>query len=168
MIRILRLSILLLIPFIFWASSYTFPEMLDPNNIKYLSAIVTILWVMCLAFFVKLDGLSNLTSLNSKNLYILDILLKNTRKKIWWVLIAGLICGVLIWVISSAGLGYDNHIIALLVGILFGVSVSYLSVIPFWFNELQSFQDNLKIREAKKTKMEMTVKKLSQFNNKVT
>lgn len=70
------------------------------------------------------------------------------------------ICSIAIWIITGIDTPYDDHTIAVFVGTLFGICISYLVIFPFWINELQSFQDKLKISEAKKEKQKSIVKQL--------
>jgi len=165
MIRSIRLSVLLLIPLFFWGGSYVAPSLLAAENLKLLAAIITVLWGMDFVFFKKLGLLTNLDSLNSRDLEILNIRLDHIRRRVWAMALLCLLCSILIWIITSINTPYDEHTIALMVGILFGICVSYIAVFPFWFNELQSFQDKLKTTEAKKTKQDSILKQFVDANN---
>ena len=152
-------------PLLFWGGSYVVPSLLRVENLQLLSTIITILWGMDFVFFQKLGALTNLNALNSRDLEILNLRLDHIRKRVWMMAIVCLSCSMLIWFITSIDTPYDDHVIALIVGILFGICISYLIVFPFWFNELQSFQDKLKITEAKKVKQDLILQQLADEKN---
>jgi hypothetical protein len=161
MIRLIRLSVIFISPALFWAGSYVFPSLLQAENLRLLSGIITALWAMDFIFFQRLGSLTNLNSLGSKDLENLNFRFVHIRQRVWWMAIVCLFCSILIWIITGGELVEDTHTMSLYVGVLFGICISYLAVFPFWFNELQAFQDRLKVSEAEKAKRDAALKQLT-------
>lgn len=161
MIRLIRLFSILVCPVLFWVASYVFPSLLKAENLRLLSGIITALWAMDFIFFQRLGSITNLNSLSSRDLENLNFRFAHIRKRVWWMAAVCLVCSILIWMITSGELVKDIHALSIYVGILFGICISYLALFPFWFNELQSFQDHLKVTEAEKTKRDLALKQLA-------
>lgn len=155
---------MIIIPLVFWWVSYVVPSLVHPENLRLLAGIVTVLWTVDFVFFKKLGDISHLNLLSSKDLDNLGIRLSHIRKRVWWMAGWCLFCSIQIWIITGGELVEDVHLMALYVGALLGICASYLAVFPFWFNELQAFQDRLKIMEAEQKKRDQTLK---QFANAI-
>lgn len=158
MIRRIRISILVLVPILFWYVSDAFPSLVKAENLRLLSGIITVIWATILWFFQRLGSLTNVDSLPSSQLQTLELRFEYTRHRVWWMAGVSLVSSFLIWAISSGELVTDVRLMALFVGVLFSFCVSYLVIFPFWFNELQAFQDKLKINAAEKSKRESEMK----------
>lgn len=67
-------------------------------------------------------------------------------------------CSLSIWVLSSPNLIANVELRALAIGFLFSVCVSYMVIFLFWTDDLQNFQDSLKIAAAEKAKRDAELK----------
>lgn len=161
MIRMIRIAILLVIPLLFWGGAHVAPDLMESDNLKLLTAVVTFLWGLDFFFFQRLGSLTNLNSVGSKNLAILEERFKQIRSRVWYMAAVCCACSALIWFITSSNVIQSATVVALLIGGLFAICVQYIAVFPFWFNELQEFQDKLKVREAEKSKQESALKQMA-------
>lgn len=161
MIRMIRISILLIVPIMFWGGSYLVPSVLKSENLTLLAGIVTALWGLDFIFFQKLGAVTNLNLLSSRDLALLNDRFSHIRQRVWYMAGICFSCSLLIWLIAAGQLISDVHVIAIVVGFLFAICIQYIAVFPFWFNELQAFQDRLKTSEAEKTKRDSMLKQMA-------
>lgn len=162
MIRRIRIGIILCVPVLFWYASGTFPSLVKAENLRLLSGISTVIWALVLLFFQRIGSLTNFEALPSSQLQTLEFRFAYTRQRIWWMAGVSLVCSFLIWGIgSSSDIVPNTQVMAALIGTLFAICVSYLVIFPFWFNELQAFQDKLKISASEKAKREAELKSFS-------
>jgi hypothetical protein len=131
-----------------------------------LSGLVTILWALEFHFFRKLGDVSAIQGITSKEHERLVVKLVALRKRIWWVGGIGLICSISIWILAALSLPVTSPIYASMVGVLVGISFSYLILIPGWFNESQNFIDEARRQEAMKKKLADTTKLLDTSQKK--
>ena len=162
MIRITRLAVLLLVPILFWGASYVAPNLVHADNLRLLATVVTVPWVLDFVFFQRLGSLTNLNALDSRNLERLNDRLAHIRKRVWWMAGICMVCSGLIWFLAAGQMLADPHHLALAIGFCVGICAQYLVVFPFWFNELQAFQDRLRTRDAKNAKKETVLKQMAE------
>lgn len=148
MFKVLRLLTLLITPLVFWGAWYVVPDLLDAQGLRWLSGIVTILWGLEFYFFQRLGGVSAVDGLSSKEHERLVLRLASIRRRVWWIGGIGLACALLIWLMAAMQLPASSPIYAALVGILFGISLSYLILIPGWVNESQGFVDEVRRQDV--------------------
>lgn len=147
-IRFIRVSVILLVPLVFWGFSYVLPSITKPENLRYLTAIITVLWTVAIYFLKRLNEIPNQDWLTSREVEKLTMRTAQIDKKTWRMLIVCAFCSVLIWPITADEVMNSPHLTALFVGILVGICASYLAVFPFWIKELQAFENDLKIKAA--------------------
>ena len=153
MLKALRILVLVVTPLIFCAAWYLAPTLLSAEALRWLSGLVAVLWALEFYFFRKLGDVSAVQGITSKEHERLVIKLSLLRKRIWWVGGIGLICSVIIWVLATLSLPATSPIYASMVGVLVGISLSYLILLPGWFNESQEFIDEARRQEASKKKL---------------
>ena len=166
MIRLLRIGTLFVVPILFWYGAAIFPILVTSENLRFLGSIVSICWVIDFAFLQKIGNLTNLEAIGSADLRELNFKLANIRHRVWWMAGICLTCSILIWFVTAVDSIYDVRVIAFFVGILFSIVLSYLVVLPFWFNELQAYQDSLKSKSAEKFKRDTQVKMMNETAKK--
>ncbi|MFZ4537826.1 MAG: hypothetical protein ACOYNV_16105 [Propionivibrio sp.] len=149
-------------PLLFFAAWHVMPAVLDSDGLRWLSGIVTILWALEFYFFQRLTAVSMVDGLSSKEHERLILRLASLRKRVWWVGGIGLSCALLIWLLASSGLPLSSPVYAAMAGILFGVSLSYLILIPGWIGESQHFVDRVKYRDSMAKKRDDAVKAMSE------
>lgn len=148
MLKALRLLTLLLTPVAFWAAWYIVPGVLDAQGLRWLSGIVTVLWGLEFYFFQRLGAASSVSGLSSKEFERLVLRLAAIRRRVWWIGGIGLICALTIWLLTALQLPLSSPLYAAAVGVLFGICLSYLILIPGWVNESQKFIDEARRQEA--------------------
>lgn len=144
MLKLLRWFLLLAMPAVFWAAWYIVPNILEANGLRVLSGIVTILWGLEFWFFQRLSVLSSLDGLSSREGERLVHRLAAIRRRIWWIGGIGLASSLCIWLLVEMKLPMSSPIYAAMVGVLFGISLSYLILIPGWVGETQDFVDQVR------------------------
>lgn len=160
MIKLARISILLVTTLLFWAGSHIAPSLTQAENLRFLAAIITILLTVSLYFFRKLGSINNLELLDSRELEYFAFRSRDIRRKVWWMVGWGFLCSFLIWVVTGIEMPFDSHKVAAIIGFLFACCIYYLAIFPFWLNELQTFQDKLKIKMAMKSRQDLLLKQL--------
>lgn len=153
MLKALRLLVLIVTPLIFCAAWYLAPSILNAEALRWLSGLVAVLWALEFYFFRKLGEVSAAQGITSKEHERLVNRLSLLRKRIWWIGGIGLACSVVIWILATLGLPATSPIYASMVGVLVGISLSYLILLPGWFNESQEFIDEARRQEALKKKL---------------
>lgn len=148
MLKLARLIVLIATPIFFWGAWYYAPSLLEADGLRWLSGVVTILWALEFYFFRKLGDVSAVQGISTREHERLVLRLASIRKRVWWIGGIGLICALTMWVMSALKLPLSSPIYAGLVGVLFGISLSYLILIPGWFNESQEFIDEARRRDA--------------------
>lgn len=160
MLKIFRLLILLVTPLLFWGAWYVVPGLLDTTGLRWLSGVVTVLWGLEFYFLQRLSSVSAVDGLTSKEHQRLVLRLATIRRRVWWIGGVALACSLLIWVLTALQLPLSSPIYAALVGVLFGISLSYLILIPIWVNESQSFIDKVQEQSAASKKRSELIKNL--------
>lgn len=161
MLKALRLLTLFVTPLLFWGAYYVVPNLLDREGIKWLAGIVTILWGLEFYLFQRLTVVSAVDGLSSREHERLVHRLASIRRRIWWIGGVGLFCSLLIWVFAYMQLPAASPVYAAMVGVLFGISLSYLILIPGWVNESQHFIDEVKRQDVLTKKRAETVKAMA-------
>ena len=123
------------------------PGLLDPEGVRWMSGLFVILWALELVFFNKITALQ-IDGLSSKEHERLVLRMAAIRRRVWWIGGIALTCAILLWVMSSIHLPQSSPFYAAMVGVLFGICLSYLLLIPFWMNESQSFIDTVKKNDS--------------------
>lgn len=150
--KAIRLAVLISAPMFFWAAWYIAPALLEAEGLKWLSGLVTLLWGLEFYFFRRLSEVSNVQGITTKEHERLVLRLARLRKRVWWIGGIGFVCSSLIWLLAALKLPATSPFYASLVGILVGISISYLILIPGWLNETQEFIDKTRQIEAIKKK----------------
>lgn len=156
MLKFLRLGILLLCPLLFGAAWYLLPALLASEAVRWLSAVFTAVWGLELLFFRRLSEVSAVSGLSTREHERLAMRLAAIRKRVWWIGAIGLACSALNWLLAMLELPASSPLYAAAVGMLFGISVSYLVLVPAWFNESQAFIDKVRLQaETEKRRQEV-------------
>lgn len=161
MLKLLRISILTISTLAFWAAWYGMPELLTPESVKWLSAIFTVLWGLELLFFRRLNEVSNVSGLSTREHERLVIRLEKIRRRIWWIGCIGMASALLNWFLAALGLPSSSAAYAAMAGALFGISLSYLVLIPFWFSETQQFIDAARLQAETQKRRDEAVKNIT-------
>lgn len=161
MLKALRLLTLFITPAFFWGAWYVLPGILTTENLRWLSGVVTILWGFEFYFFQRLSQVSSVDGLSSREHERLVLKLASIRRRVWWIGGIGLMSSICIWLLAAVGLPMDSPIYASLVGVLLGISLSYLILIPGWLNESQHFIDDARKRDVFAKRREESVKNLT-------
>lgn len=148
MLKLARILAILCTPLAFWAAWYVVPDLLAAGGLRWLSGIVTVLWALELYFFQRLSTVSGVEGLTSAEHQRLVYRLASIRRRVWWIGGVGLVCAVSIWLLVEMKLPMSSPTYAAMVGVLFGISISYLILIPGWMNESQAFVDEVKRQDV--------------------
>lgn len=160
MLKALRLLTLFVTPLVFWGVWHVAPDVLDAQGLRWLSSIVPALWGLEFYFFRRLDAVSSVDGLSSREHERLVLRLAEIRRRVWWIGGIGFFCALMIWILAALQLPTSSPTYAAAVGVLFGISLSYLILIPVWFNESQSFLDEVRRQDALTKKRADIVKDL--------
>ena len=152
MLKIVRLLVLVTTPLFFWGAWHVAPELLDADGHKWLSGLVALLWGLEFYFFRKLSEVSAVQGITSKEHERLIFKLASFRKRVWWIGGIGFVCSAVIWLLAASKLPMTSPFYASMVGVLVGISISYLILIPGWLNETQEFIEKARQAEALKKK----------------
>lgn len=166
MLKALRLLTILFTPLLFWGAWYVVPGVLDAEGLRWLSGIVTVLWALEFYFFQRLSAVSSVDGLSSKEHERLVWRLASIRRRVWWIGGIGLVCSLLIWILAAMQLATSSPLYAALAGVLFGISLSYLILIPGWVNESQHFIDEVRRQDLLTKKRADTSKTLQSGKSK--
>lgn len=157
-LKILRLLTLIITPLTFLGAWYVVPGILDATGLRFLSGVVTFLWGLEFYFFQRLSTISAVDTLSSSENNRLLLRLATLRKRVWWIGGMGLISALLLWFMTAMELPMTSPVYATMVGVLLGISLSYLILIPGWLNESQRFIDEIKRRDVLTKKRAEAVK----------
>lgn len=161
MVRSIRLLVLLASTLAFWGAWYVFPKIFESVRLSSLVAVGVAVWTADLFFLRKLGELSSLSGLSNGERDRLLAKLDNLRMRVWWTGFIGLFCTALIWIFVSTGLAAESPFNAAALGFFVGVPLSFLVLIPFWFNEVQRFIERVSHDKAIKESQEAEITKLT-------
>lgn len=161
MIQTVRLLIIVFCPALLWLGWVASPELISPANMRYLAGVFVAVWGLTFHFFRKSAELSGLQGLNGREQERVVWLLADIRKRIWWMGGIGLIAGCLVWLIGSSPAITSSPVAPIAIGLLVGIGLSYLAILPGWFNELYAFMDQVKLREDRKRRTESALKQIA-------
>jgi len=147
-LKAFRLLAIFATPLVFWAAWYVVPDLLAANGLRWLSGLVTVLWGLEFYFFQRLSAVSSVDGLSSKEHERLVLRLAAIRRRVWWIGGIGLACALCIWALVEMKLPMSSPLYAAAVGVLFGISISYLILIPAWVNESQHFIDEVRRQDV--------------------
>jgi len=134
----------------FWGAWYLFPKVLESARLASLVAVGAMVWTADLFFLRKLGELSSLDGLGNSERDRLLTKLDDLRMRVWWTGVVGLLCTAVIWVLVNTGLAAVSPLYAAALGFVVGVALSFLVLIPFWFNEVQRFIERVNHDKAVK------------------
>lgn len=161
MLVFIRLLIIALTPALLWLGWAMSPELISASNMRYLGGVFVAVWGMAFHFLRKIADLSALPGLSGREQERLVWLLADIRRRIWWIAGVGLIAGGLVWFVSSVPDYSRTAMAPLSIGLLVGIGLSYLIILPGWFNELHAFTDSVRLREDKKKRAEAALKQIA-------
>ncbi len=167
MLFLLRLSIILTAPFLLWLGWSTSPDLISSGNMRYLGGIFIGVWGFAFHFLRKSAELSGLPGLSGREQERLIWQLAEIRRRVWWIGGIAIVSGFLVWLIGSMPTLAELPIAPLSIGLLVGIGVSYVIVIPRWFNEIYAFADVIRLREDKKRRTESAIKQIGEGKKKV-
>lgn len=162
MLKILRLMIILLAPALLWLGWSISPALISPENMRYLGGIFIAVWGLSFHFLAKSSELSNVTGLSGLEHARLVAKMGQIRSRVWWIGGVLLISSFLLWVIGSMSSLADSPIAPISIGLLVGFGLSYLILIPGWYNELHSFTDTIRLRNENKRRTEVAIKQIEE------
>lgn len=152
MLTAFRLISLLITPVVFWGAWYFLPDLLTKEWLQWLSGIGGVLWALELYFLERLGSVTAVQGLTTRERERLLLRAAVVRRRVWWIGIVALACAGLIWLMAAMDLPTSSPLYAALVGVLFGINLSYLVLIPAWLNESQEFIERLNHEEQTKAK----------------
>ena len=162
MLVFIRLLIIGVMPALLWLGWSMSPELISASNMRYLGGVFVVVWGMAFYFLRKIADLSGLTGLSGREQERLVWLLADIRRRIWWIGSIGLIAGCLVWFVGSVPDYSRTAMAPVSIGLLVGIGLSYLVILPGWFNELHAFTDSVRLREDKKRRAEAALKQISE------
>lgn len=166
MLRYLRLAAIAGSTIGFWGAWYLFPALFHTSQLSYLGGISAVVWGMDLLFLRKLAEVSALAGLTNRERERLIEKLKNIRHRIWWIGGVCLLAALVIWMLVATELVGTSAVYAAFLGFLVGVVLSFLILIPSWFDELQGFIDRVNQERALKASQETELQELASHNGK--
>lgn len=161
MLQVLRLTVILTMPVVLWAGWRVAPDLISIANMRYLGAVFTLVWAIALLFLTKTADLSGLSGLSGHEHEKLMLRLAHIRRRVWWIGGIALTCAVLVWFVGSFPEAEASPLAPLSVGFLVGVGLSYLLVLPGWFNELYAFMDTIRLRNERNKRTESALKQIN-------
>lgn len=160
MLQLLRVAIILTTPALFWLGWSIAPELISAGNMRYLGALFIGVWGLAFHFLRKSADLSSLPGLSGREQQRIVWKLAEMRRRVWWIGGISIVLGFLIWLVGAISDLSGSAGAPLSIGLLVGVGISYLVVLPGWFNELLAFADTLRLREDKKRRTETALKQI--------
>lgn len=145
MLRLLRLGLIAVCALGFWGAWHIAPGLLSPQALYYFLGIWVPTWGLALHFYRKLSELSNLKELKARPNHRLNLVLPEIRGRVWWLASIGALSSLALWLLASADMTRESSGFALAAGLLVGFELSYLVILPFWFNEIHSFIEKVKL-----------------------
>lgn len=141
---------------------YIAPELLDSTAIRYLTGIVAILWSLELYFYRQLGELTKQEGLNARQRERLLLRTSEIRRRVYWIGCIGLATSILLWTLASFSLPSSSPLYAALTGVLVGISISYIVLLPSWFEEISDFVDRIRHSEQTSKQRDAAVKKFDE------
>lgn len=146
MLKAIRVLLLVVTPLVFLAVWHLKPALLEPSGLRFLSGIVSVLWALEVFVLQRLAAAGDVQGLSSREHERLTLRLASIRRRVWWVGGVGLASSLLLWLMAALDLAASSPLYAFMAGLLFGVTLSYLILVPVWHNETQHFIDEMKRR----------------------
>lgn len=161
MLRVARLLVIICVPLLFWMGWWVSPSLVSPENMRFLGAIFVLVWGISFHFLRRCSELSNLSGLNGREHERLVFKLGQIRLRVWWIGAIALVSSFLIWLIGSMSGTATGEFAPIAIGVLVGISLSHLIVIPGWFNEIYAFTDKVRLCEERKKRAEAALKQIA-------
>ena len=147
-------------PALLWLGWTIAPDILSSSNLRFLASIFAIVWVLDFHFVQKSSDLMNLPGLTSRELERLRDRLSTIRKRVVWVGVVAFICAVLVWFVGTVPHAKWPWFAPVAIGLLIGVGLSYLVVVPGWITEIHAFSDRVREREGRKKRTDDAIARL--------
>jgi len=153
-----RLIAIVVIALLFWCAWYVVPDLLATDKLRWLSGVVTVLWALEFYVLQRLSAVSAVEGLTSKEHERLVLRLASIRRRVWLISVMCLVCAVTTWLLAELRLPMSSPLYAAMMGLLLGISVSYLILVPGWVNESQAFIDEARRQDVLVKRRQETVK----------
>lgn len=159
--KLFRLVVLVSMPLLFLVAWHIIPELLGATSLRWMSGIVTFLWGLEIFFFQRLLTITPSENLSGKENGLLLWKLRDIRKRVWWIGSVSLFCAISMWILAATDLPMSSPLYATFPGVLLGISLSYLILIPSWVEETTEFSNRVRAREVDEKKRATASKDLS-------
>lgn len=146
----IRVLILIAFPLAGWGVAIVLPELLTRTGIQYLTAVFAGIWGLHWLLLTRISDLSNLQGLSDSERDRLALVLADLRKRSWHIGRVCLLATVAMVALSARAEQASTELVGIAVGALLGIGASYLVIVPAWSEEVQSFIDTVRLRDAKK------------------
>ena len=160
MILLFRAALIFITPLLFLGAFNLWPDVIDKEGIRYLATLFSIVWGGVLWIFAKLKDVATIEGLTARERERLQDAANTVRRRLWWMSGVCFGCAIFIFFLSAASSTMDPQLVALAAGLLTGVALSYLVLVPSWHEELQRFIDQVREREEQRKQLERALKDL--------
>ena len=166
MLQLLRVGLIITCAFLFWGAWYVAPGLLSSQSLYYFLGIWVPTWALALHFYRKLSELSTLKEMKARPNHRLNLVLPEIRGRVWWLASVGAISSLILWTLASTDMAKESAYYGLAAGFLVGIELSYLVLLPFWFNEIHHFIERVKLDDNVAQRREGLLKELGASSSK--
>lgn len=157
MFLLIRITILVLVPLLFYCAAQTWSPLVEKESLRYLAVVFSVVWGGVLWIFNKLNDVAKVDGLVARERERLRDATQGIRHRLWWI--SGVCLGSAgSFFLLSAATETDRNVVAIASGALIGIALSYLVVVPRWHEELQSFIEKVRDREEQRKELERAMK----------
>jgi len=160
MLVVARLFLIFLTPLVFLATSELLPLIVEKEALRWWAGVFGLAWIGVTWVLNKLADLAKIEGLAARERERLQDATAQIRRRLWWITAVCVIGGVGMFVLSVASSALGIASVALAAGAFVGIGLSYLVLVPFWYEELQRFIDSVRDREERRKELERALKDL--------
>ncbi len=160
MLIVVRLLFIVLTPLVFLAASVLWPQMIEKEALRWWAGVFGLAWIGVTWVLNKLVDVGKIEGLAARERERLKDATAQIRQRLWWITAVCVIGGVGMFVISLATSTLSSASVAVAAGAFVGIGLSYLVLVPFWYEELQRFIDSVREREERRKELERALRDL--------
>jgi len=158
---IARLATLFVVPLAIVVAALAWPKLLDQENLRILAGAIVAIGGLFAWLFKQLMDATRIEGLVARERERLREAALRIRVRMWRIAAVCGVAAILLFVVAAARDSFTDLQLAYIVGVLMGIACSYVALVPFWFEELNSFVEEVRERAERRKDLDRAVKDLS-------
>lgn len=161
-LNLVRLLIVLSMTALFAAAAALAPDLASNGSARFLMFVFVIVSSFAVHAMLRAQSLIDLDGLNRRERDRLHARLAIVRRRAWRIVWTAILSALIVWALSGVQDLGGTALGASVLGFLVGINLSYLAVLPSWFDEVSRFAEEVRKRQSLQKNAETALKRISE------